>query len=73
MNLATEAELLGVRVHLGAETRSILRDVLRIVIGQAAEIECVERCLADAADARRESRSVRAGRVPADQRQLSRR
>jgi hypothetical protein len=73
VHLPAVAELLGIRADLGAETQAILRNVLGVVVGQSAEVERVERRLADAAGPRREGRSVRPGRVPVDERELRRR
>jgi hypothetical protein len=67
VHLAAVAKLPGVRGDLGAEAQPILRDVLGVVVGQAAEVERVERRFADAAGPRREGSEVRAGRVPADE------
>src|SRR4051794_2830556 len=51
----------------GAQSTPVLLDALRIVGGEAAEVERRERPLADAALPRRERHLVRARRVPANQ------
>ena len=73
VHLPAVAELLGIRADLGAEPQAILYNMLRVVFGQTPEVERVERRLTDAAGPRREGRGVRAGGVPADERELRRR